>query len=478
MLICFDCEREMRNEYLDKIKKENGIRYRIKEQHSKIKKKLMDDDNISSISNASFYTDNNSYNPNSKKCKKNMKELKPSLNRIDSRNLFIDTDKLSVHSYNGIITDYSNRRKKNKIRNPDFVNKESNQRISNIKKERKNNMENDFYNNINEKIKNERISDYNMKIDDINNSIKKSSLKNDENDSNYDERYNELKYNDNYTNKKEKIKINKNNYFNNNDENLNKNNEDEIDINNLNKTNNENINKKRESFINKNNNIEFNNIMTYEEKDNLSEHSKNSLNIPEKNENISDKNRPSENRNNPEIISNTNPENNDKRKKYKIYNENNNDLYESNSKKNINRDNESISETDEIHKSIYYERNENNLYGESKYIRKDKIKRHKKVKSKNKKTNNKNIYNNLDNQQLDNESEQANYESSNDKKGNVIFHNKYVDSDLTEINKCCNDNDKIDNKRVLYQDFYFREVSFSSSSSVNNFSDSKFMKFH
>ena len=427
MLICFDCEREMRNEYLDKIKKENGIRYRIKEQHSKIKRELMDDDNISSISNASFYTDNNSYNPNSKKCKKNMKELKPSLNRIDSRNLFIDTDKLSVHSYNGIITDYSNRRKKNKIRNPDFVNKESNQRISNIKKERKN--------------------------------------------------Y-EVKYNDNYTNKKEKIKINKNNYFNNNDENLNKNNEDEIDINNLNKTNNENINKKRESFINKNNNIEFNNFMAYEEKDNLSEHSKNSLNIPEKNENISDKNRPSENRNNPEIISNTNPENNDKRKKYKIYNENNNDLYESNSKKNINRDNESISETDEIHKSIYYERNENNLYGESKYIRKDKIKRHKKVKSKNKKTNNKNIYNNLDNQQLDNESEQANYESSNDKKGNVIFHNKYVDSDLTEINKCCNDNDKIDNKRVLYQDFYFREVSFSSSSSVNNFSDSKFMKFH
>jgi hypothetical protein len=52
MLICFDCEREMRNEYLDKIKKENGIRYRIKEQHSKIKRELMDDDNISSISNA------------------------------------------------------------------------------------------------------------------------------------------------------------------------------------------------------------------------------------------------------------------------------------------------------------------------------------------------------------------------------------------------------------------------------------------
>ena len=484
MLICFDCEKEMRNEYLDKIRKQNRLRNIINEQHSNIKRKLMDDDSISRSSKESFYTDNNSYNPNSKKYKKNMRELESSLNIRDSRNLVIDTDNLSIHSYNGIITDYSKRRKKNNFRNDDNINKESNQRISNIKKERKYNEKNDIKigleeNNMNEYNKNKRI-DSNINNEDYNNNLNNNSSKDDENDSNY----NEIKRIENYSNKKEKIKINKNNYFNNSEENSNESDDNEININNFNKTNNEDINKKSSSLINQNNNIEFNNIVRYEEKDNLSEHSKNSLNIPdknnnnfiqEKNENNLDMNRQSENKNNSPFISQEKNKSNDKRKKYKIYNENVKDLVESSSKKNINNNNESISETDEIHKSIYYEKNENNFNEESKYIRKDKIKRHTKVKSKNKKTNYKNI-NSFDKIPLDNENVQENCDNSSDNMGEIIFNNKYVDSEINKINKYYKDNNRIDNRRILYQDFYFREISFSSSSSVKNsiISDSKF----
>ena len=484
MLICYDCEKEIRNDYLDKILKQNRLRNIIKEQHSNIKRKLMDDDSISRSSKESFYTDNNSYNPNSKKYKKNMRELESSLNIRDSRNLVIDTDNLSIHSYNGIITDYSKRRKKNNFRNDDNINKESNQRISNIKKERKYNEKNDIKigleeNNMNEYNKNKRI-DSNINNEDYNNNLNNNSSKDDENDSNY----NEIKRIENYSNKKEKIKINKNNYFNNSEENSNESDDNEININNFNKTNNEDINKKSSSLINQNNNIEFNNIVRYEEKDNLSEHSKNSLNIldknnnnfiQEKNENNLDMNRQSENKNNSPFISQEKNKSNDKRKKYKIYNENVKDLVESSSKKNINNNNESISETDEIHKSIYYEKNENNFNEESKYIRKDKIKRHTKVKSKNKKTNYKNI-NSFDKIPLDNENVQENCDNSSDNMGEIIFNNKYVDSEINKINKYYKDNNRIDNRRILYQDFYFREISFSSSSSVKNsiISDSKF----
>ena len=214
--------------------------------------------------------------------------------------------------------------------------------------------------------------------------------------------------------------------------------------------------------------------MRYEENDNFSENQKNSLNIPEKNnnihigeknENVLEMKRQSENENNSNnspYISQEKNENNDKRKKYKIYNENNN-LYESSPKKIINNDNESIGETDETHKSIYYEKYENNYNKESKYIRKDKIKRIKKVKSKskskNKKTNHKNK-NNFYNKQLDNEREKENSEKSIDNIGEIIFKNKYVDSQIDKINN------KTEIRKILYQDFYFREVSFSSSSSV------------
>ena len=481
MLICYDCEKEIRNDYLDKILKQNRLRNIINEQHSNIKRKLMDDDNISSISKESFYTDNNSYNPNSKKYKNNMRKLESSLNIRDSGNLVIDADKLSIHTYNGIITDYSKRRKKNRIRNNDNINKESNQRFSNIKNERKYNEKNEIKisleeNNINEYDKNKRIS---HNIDNDNNLNNNSSIF-DENYSKYNERYIEEENIDNYTKKEEKSKINKNNYFNNSEENSNESNDNEINIKKFNKTNNENINKRSGSLINQNNNIEFNNIMRYEENDNFSENQKNSLNIPEKNnnihigeknENVLEMKRQSENENNSNnspYISQEKNENNDKRKKYKIYNENNN-LYESSPKKIINNDNESIGETDEIHKSIYYEKYENNYNGESKYIRKDKIKKIKKVKSKskskNKKTNHKNK-NNFYNKQLDNEREKENSEKSIDNIGEIIFKNKYVDSQIDKINNCYKDNNRTEIRKILYQDFYFREVSFSSSSSV------------
>ena len=176
MLICYDCEKEIRNDYLDKILKQNRLRNIINEQHSNIKRKLMDDDNISSISKESFYTDNNSYNPNSKKYKNNMRKLESSLNIRDSGNLVIDADKLSIHTYNGIITDYSKRRKKNRIRNDDNINKESNQRFS--KNERKYNEKNEIKisleeNNINEYDKNKRIS---HNIDNENNLNNNSSI--------------------------------------------------------------------------------------------------------------------------------------------------------------------------------------------------------------------------------------------------------------------------------------------------------------
>ena len=481
MLICYDCEKEIRNEYLNNISKQNRLRNIIEEQHSNIKRKLMNDDNISRSSKESFYTDNNSYNPTSKRYKKNMRELESSLNKRDSGNLVIDTDKLSIHSYNGIITDYSKRRKKNKIRNDNNVNKESNHSFSNIKNERKYDEKNGIeidsdVNNMKENKKNKRIS-HNINNEDDDNNLNNNSSKYDENDSNYNERHNEEKNIDNYLN-------NKNNNFNKRNSNENYNNE--MNINNFNKVNNENINRKSGSLINQNNNIEFNNIIRHQKNDNLSEHSKNSLNIPEKNnnifiqeknENVLGINSQSEYKNNSPFIPQEKNESNDKRKKYTIYNENNCDLYESNSKKNISNDNESKSETDDIHKSIYYEKNENYFNGESKYIRKDKIKRNKKgkSKSKDKKTNYKNNIN-FHNKQVDIEIEKENSENTSDNNGQIIFKNKYVDSEKNEINNFYEENNRIDSKRILYQDFYFREVSFSSSSSVKNsiISDSKY----
>ena len=226
MLICFDCEKEMRNEYFDKIRKKNGIKKIKYEQHSHIKRKLLEDDNISRYSRESCYTDNNSYNPTNKKYKKFGREVESSLNLTDSRNFGLDNDEMSIHSYNGIITDYSKRRRKREIKYQDKEIKESKKRNSNIERERKNNGENCFKlnmdeNSIGQSIKDDRIIDNDMNYDNYDTKKKKYSSKDDEIDSNYYKKYNENEDKDNYSNKnEEKIKINKNNIFNNNKINL------------------------------------------------------------------------------------------------------------------------------------------------------------------------------------------------------------------------------------------------------------------
>ena len=501
MLICFDCEKEMRNEYFDKIRKKNGIKKIKYEQHSHIKRKLLEDDNISRYSRESCYTDNNSYNPTNKKYKKFGREVESSLNLTDSRNFGLDNDEMSIHSYNGIITDYSKRRRKREIKYQDKEIKESKKRNSNIERERKNNGENCFKlnmdeNSIGQSIKDDRIIDNDMNYDNYDTKKKKYSSKDDEIDSNYYKKYNENEDKDNYSNKNEKkIKINKNNIFNNNEINLfeskeNENKEDEMQNNN-NKINNENINidnnyntnkkinKKNESLINQNNDIkiEFNNTMKYREDDNLSKNSEISNNILDKNENELENNRQKENDVNSPFISVKKNENKNKKKKYEIYIENNNNLYDSSSKKNINENNENVSESDEAHKSIYYEKIENNDFGRTKYIRRDKISR-KKVRSKNKQNNNKNTKHYSDNKQLDNESYKENSENS-DNMGVIIFNNKYIESEKNKINESYNEKNRIENRKILYQDFYFREVSFSSSSSVKDSinSDSKYNEY-
>ena len=101
MLICKDCVNELKDEYLEKIKKEKGLKYAIERQHSKIKSQLLDDDDKDSrFSYKSYYTNNNDYIP-----------------KNDKRNKSKYEDNISVHSYNEIITDYSKRRRKNKIKN-------------------------------------------------------------------------------------------------------------------------------------------------------------------------------------------------------------------------------------------------------------------------------------------------------------------------------------------------------------------------
>ena len=50
MLICFDCEKELKDEYLESIQKENGINYMNRQHHAKIRRKLLDEDDNSRFS--------------------------------------------------------------------------------------------------------------------------------------------------------------------------------------------------------------------------------------------------------------------------------------------------------------------------------------------------------------------------------------------------------------------------------------------
>ena len=153
------------------------------------------------------------------------------------------------------------------------------------------------------------------------------------------------------------------------------------------------------------------------------------------------------------------------------------DFIELNSEKDFNpsqkdfqeNNTERKSESDSIHKSIYYERCDSDLFnGESKYIQKNKkIKRKKNIK----KSKPKKKYN--DEQSLEIiQKENPNYqEERNENIGNIIFNNKYINkgdfqNEVTDIyNK---DIDELKNKKILYQDFFYREISFSEGSSIRS----------
>ena len=143
-----------------------------------------------------------------------------------------------------------------------------------------------------------------------------------------------------------------------------------------------------------------------------------------------------------------------------------------NEKKIINETDEKISKKDDIYNSIYYEKNKGDT-DEFKYVRKDKIKRKKKD---NINKFSEGYYKEQSNQDTE-ENELEKEEESNNNIGNIIFNNKYINNNHNNQNKNTDhyyhNNIENNNQRILYQDFYFKEVSFSSSlssvrSSINS----------
>jgi len=495
MLICLDCEKELRDEYAERIRKKNGIEYSNMLQHSKIKTQLLDGDNNSTFSRESYYTDNNSYNPNNEKFKINNRfklqsHQKNDINELNiSDNFDLNQDRLSFHSYNGIITDYSKRRKKNKIKNNSKQNKEISNNYINKQKEVQDNKRKEKYRYIDENDKNERANE--KKSNHYNNRKQKNIFEDEERES-YGDRYNDIENDDNYSNKSEKemiINNNKNNYFNINEENgtdkdddqdnINSNNNIKNDNNNyyFNSNSSNNINKKNKSLPNKNNdiNIEINNckFISEREENSFSNKNKNFDNIQDKKDNKGNK---YDNRNYP---FNTKKRNQSKEKEEKESKLNDSNFQKNLNEKNIlNESDEKLSQKDEIYNSIYYEKNKNDVFNdESKYIRKDKIKRKKKVNNINKL--NEEYYKEQSIQDSE-ENELEKEDESNKNIGNIIFNNKYINKNVNNQNKdkdhYYQNNIENNNKRILYQDFYFKEVSFSSSlssvrSSINSSSN-------
>lgn len=495
MLICLDCEKELRDEYAERIRKKNGIEYSNMLQHSKIKRQLLDGDNNSTFSRESYYTDNNSYNPNNEKFKINNRfklqsHQKNDINELNiSDNFDLNQDRLSFHSYNGIITDYSKRRKKNKIKNNSKQNKEISNNYINKQKEVQDNKRKEKYRYIDENDKNERANE--KKSNHYNNRKQKNIFEDEERES-YGDRYNDIENDDNYSNKSEKemiINNNKNNYFNINEENgtdkdddqdnINSNNNIKNDNNNyyINSNSSNNINKKNKSLPNKNNdiNIEINNckFISEREENSFSNKNKNFDNIQDKKDNKGNK---YDNRNYP---FNTKKRNESKEKEEKESQLNDSNFQKNLNEKNIlNESDEKLSQKDEIYNSIYYEKNKNDVFNdESKYIRKDKIKRKKKVNNINKL--NEEYYKEQSIQDSE-ENELEKEDESNKNIGNIIFYNKYINKNVNNQNKdkdhYYQNNIENNNKRILYQDFYFKEVSFSSSlssvrSSINSSSN-------
>ena len=353
MLICYDCVNELKDEYLEKIKKEKGLKYAIERQHSKIKRQLLDDDDDdkdSRFSYKSYYTDNNDYIP-----------------KNDKRNKSKYEDNISVHSYNEIITDYSKRRRKNKIKNH---NKEQKPFLDNFihgQEELNNNFDNENKRRIQDRYDDKEI--YN------NNEIFREKDK----DNIYPK--NEKRFNKNEEKKEE--------------------NEDKI----------------------------YNN---YDNKDP-------NYNAREKSEKNFD---------------------NDNKKKM--------NFLEFNSKRDLN---EKKSEDDDIYDSVYYERCENQMNsGESNYVKKNKNKKRNKMGNKLIKKDEINDNNNQKKEIILHKPVIKNEEISKETEENlrnIVFNNRYINNyyrnDVTE--KFNSDNNQIKDKKTLYQDFYYKEVSFSANSS-------------
>ena len=158
MLICYDCVNELKNEYLEKIKKEKGLKYTIERQRSKIKRQLLDDED-SRLSIKSYYTDNNSYIP-----------------KNDYRKMVKYEDNPLLHSYNEIFTDYSKRRKKNKIKNQKKENKNNFNNYINRQEEMNHNLDNKNKRKIQDRYE-DKDNNWNINsnpFQDINRNIKSS----------------------------------------------------------------------------------------------------------------------------------------------------------------------------------------------------------------------------------------------------------------------------------------------------------------
>ena len=67
MLICHECEQELKEEYLQRLKKENRYKYNQRKHHSKIKRKLTENVNNTDLSRESFFSENNDYRPFNKR---------------------------------------------------------------------------------------------------------------------------------------------------------------------------------------------------------------------------------------------------------------------------------------------------------------------------------------------------------------------------------------------------------------------------
>ena len=513
MLICYDCENELRNEYLEKVKKDNGNKYTIENQHSRIKRKLLDEDNNSRLSRESYFTDNNSYIPNNYKYNRNQNifdqnNKKGNFNKI-KKNLSLeeDKDKLSIHSYNGIITDYSTRRKKNKIKNNKKENEELPINYSNKREEEENNYEKNIQrkidnNNINNEKNKEELNNNNnyefYKNRDIISQKDNEIIYNDKKELNKSEKGNRYskEEKESISPKKEKENIfNKDDYINNNEE---EKEEDENEDNNWNANSNSflDINKNIEQSKEKNSliNNKFDSFAPKKEKEknNLYEQDKSS-----KMSDISDKkdfnyNKEKNIKNNPFDQLNK-KKSIDKNKNYDDFDERKINSREFNSEKDFNKryrdykneKNEEKSESDGLYDSILYERcGDNNILNneESKYIKRNKNNNKSKNKNEEKKYNiiNKEskeedfeISNNDNKEQSLSYKEQTSPEKSyesNDKMKYVVFNNRYINNNYrNDVTQRYNEDMKeLKNKKILYQDFYYKEISYSPGSSIRS----------